>query len=95
MIRPVTILMVSGLLFAIGAAVLVARNHSLIVLLGIELLLQATNLALAALTAWFGDWSGQVAMVVIAVIAAAELAVGIGAALAYSQHLWARHEEQT
>lgn len=95
MIQPVTILIASGLLFAIGAAVLIVRKHPLIVLLGLELLLQAVNLALAALTLWFGDWNGQIAIVVIVAIAASELSVGIGAAIACSQQHWTWRERQS
>ena len=95
MIQPVTILTVSILMFAIGAAILTLRKHPLIILLGLELLLQAVNLAIAALSTWFGDWSGQIALIVIVAIAASELAVGIGAALAYSQYRLDRQERRT
>jgi NADH-quinone oxidoreductase subunit K len=86
MITPTHYLLLSTLLFSIGITIVVARRDPLVVLVGIELMLQAVNLALAALTSWFQDWGGQVAFLVVMTIAAVELAVGLGAVLAYRQH---------
>ena len=83
MIAPTHYLLLSALLFAIGAGVVVMRRHPLVVLMGVELMLHAVNLALVALTSWFQDWAGQVAVLAIMAIAAVELAVGLGVVLAY------------
>ena len=86
MITPSHYLLLSVFLFAMGAATVLARRHPLIVLMGIELMLNAVNLALVALTSWFQDWNGQVAVLVVMTIAAVELAIGLGAALARGRH---------
>jgi NADH-quinone oxidoreductase subunit K len=86
MITPTHYLILSILLFAIGIAIVIARRNPLIVLIGIELMLQAVNLALITLSSWFQDWGGQVAVFVIMVIAAVELTVGLGVILAFGQH---------
>jgi NADH-quinone oxidoreductase subunit K len=93
MITPMHLLFLSGALFAIGLLALIARKHPIIVLLGIEIVLQAVNLALAALASWFQEWGGEVALLVIAILAAVELAVGMGAALAYTYaSSWSREQ---
>ena len=85
MITPTHYLFLSALLFVIGMAVTISRRHPLIVLIGIELMLQAVNLTIVSLTGWFEDWSGQIAVFVVITIAAVELAVGLGVVLAYQQ----------
>jgi NADH-quinone oxidoreductase subunit K len=85
MIQPTHYLFLGVLLFTIGIVTTVARRHPLIVLLGIELMLQAVNVVLVALTSWFQDWNGEIAVFVVMAIAAVELAVGLGITLAYGQ----------
>jgi NADH-quinone oxidoreductase subunit K len=85
MIQPTHYLLLGVLLFTIGMVTTVARRHPMIVLLGIELMLQAVNVVLVALASWFQDWSGEIAVFVVLAIAALELAVGLGVALAYGQ----------
>ena len=48
-------------------------------------MLQAVSLSLVALTGWFQEWSGEAAIFVVMMIAAVELAVGMGISLAYGQ----------
>jgi len=84
-IRPSHLLLVSGVLFMAGMMAVASRRCPLITLLGVELMLHAATLALAALTAWFQDWGGQVAVIAIATIASVELAVGLGYACAHKQ----------
>lgn len=82
MSTPQHYLLLSAVLFAIGIAVVAIRRHRLIKLLGLQLLLQAANLALGALTSSFQDWEGRVAVLALTVIAAMELVVGLGVVLA-------------
>ncbi len=77
MITPTHYMLVGMLLFIIGAATVVTRRHPLLAVLGIEIMLQAVNLVLAALTGWFQDWEGEMAMLAVTALAAVELAVGL------------------
>lgn len=76
MSTPQPYLVLSAILFAIGAATVVVRRQPLIVLLGIEVMFQAANLAFAALASRFQEWEGQIALAVVVTVGVAELAVG-------------------
>jgi len=67
----------SLILFTIGVIGALMRRNSIIVLMCIELMLNAANLLLAAFSAYHGDPSGQVFVFFIMVVAAAEVAVGL------------------
>ena len=82
-------LLVSVLLFAIGLAGALTRRHAILVLMGIELMLNAGNLNLIAF--WrFGphpEASTGVMFVIFSIgIAAAEAAVGLGLIIAIYRH---------
>jgi NADH-quinone oxidoreductase subunit K len=70
-------LVLSFLLFLIGTAGVLLRRNALIVLMGIELQLNAGNLALLAFSRALGDQKGHAFAFVIIAIAAAEAAVGL------------------
>jgi len=85
-------LIVAALVFAIGLAISLTRRNAILVLIGIELMLNAANLNLIAF--WrFGPHAGHsdgltgmmFAIFSIAV-AAAEAAVGLGLVIAYHRH---------
>ena len=67
----------SLILFTIGIIGALLRRNSIIVLMCIELMLNAANLLLAAFSAYHGDAAGQVFVFFIMVVAAAEVAVGL------------------
>jgi NADH-quinone oxidoreductase subunit K len=67
----------SLILFTIGIIGALLRRNSIIVLMCIELMLNAANLILVAFSAYHGDASGQVFVFFIMVVAAAEVAVGL------------------
>lgn len=67
----------SLVLFIIGIIGALSRRNSIIVLMCIELMLNAANLLLAAFSAYHADPSGQVFVFFIMVVAAAEVAVGL------------------
>jgi NADH-quinone oxidoreductase subunit K len=69
---------VSVILFTIGSAAVIARKNILVVFMGLELLLNASVLSFVNFSAQMGDASGQVFALFIFVIAAVEVAVGIG-----------------
>jgi NADH-quinone oxidoreductase subunit K len=64
-------------LFLIGAAGVLLRRNVLIVLMGIELMLNAANLVLVAFSRMWGNTDGQVLAMFTIAIAAAEAAVGL------------------
>ena len=70
-------LYLSVLLFSIGAATVLVRRNAIIVFMGVELMLNATNLALVTFSRVNGNLDGQVAAFFVMVVAAAEVVVGL------------------
>ncbi|GAA4536197.1 hypothetical protein GCM10023096_86210 [Nonomuraea ferruginea] len=75
---------VAALLFSIGVYGVLARRNTILVLMSVELMLNAVNLNLVAFDVWLGDrlHSGQVLTLFVIVIAAAEVGVGLAIILA-------------
>ena len=71
-------LAVSALIFCVGAAGVLTRRNPLVILLCLELMLNAANLALVAFARMHGDDGGQVFALIVMVVAACEVAVGLG-----------------
>src|SRR3979490_336034 len=71
-------LVVSALIFCIGAAGVLTRRHPRVVLLCLELMLNAANLALVAFSRMWGSEDGQVFALIVMVVAACEVTVGLG-----------------
>jgi NADH-quinone oxidoreductase subunit K len=71
-------LVLSALLFAVGAAGVLIRRSPLVILLCLELMLNAGNLALVAFARASGNEEGQVFALVVMVVAACEVVVGLG-----------------
>ena len=71
-------LAVSALIFTIGAAGVLTRRSPLVVLLCLELMLNAGNLALIAFARMHGNADGQIFAIVVMVVAACEVTVGLG-----------------
>ena len=72
----------SVLLFAIGAAAVLLRRNAIIVFMGVELMLNATNLALVTFSRMHGALDGQVMALFVMVVAAAEVVVGLAIIMA-------------
>jgi NADH-quinone oxidoreductase subunit K len=72
----------SVLLFAIGAATVLVRRNAIIVFMGVELMLNATNLALVTFSRMHGALDGQVMALFVMVVAAAEVVVGLAIIMA-------------
>ncbi len=70
-------LMLSALLFSIGAATVLVRRNAIIVFMGVELMLNATNLAFITFARMQGDIDGQVIAMFVMLVAAAEVVVGL------------------
>ena len=72
----------STLLFAIGAATVLARRNAIVAFLGVELMLNATNLAFVTFARMHGTLDGQVIALFVMVVAAAEVVVGLAIIMA-------------
>src|SRR5512144_1284081 len=68
----------SALLFAVGAGGVLIRRNPVVILLCLELMLNAGNLALVSFSRMLGDQDGQVFALVVMVIAACEVVIGLG-----------------
>lgn len=71
-------LVLSMVIFAIGLVGIVARRNMIIVLMSIELVMNAVNLNLIAFSYQLGDLTGQIFTVFTITVAAGEAAVGLG-----------------
>jgi NADH-quinone oxidoreductase subunit K len=71
-------LVLSAILFAIGAGGVLIRRSPLVILLCLELMLNAGNLALVAFSRMHGNAEGQVFALIVMVVAACEVVVGLG-----------------
>ena len=78
-------LVLSSLLFAIGAAGVLIRRSPLVILLCLELMLNAGNLALVAFSRMLGNSDGQVFALAVMAVAASEVVVGLGLIVAISR----------
>jgi NADH-quinone oxidoreductase subunit K len=79
-------LVVSALIFSIGAAGVLVRRSPLVILLCLELMLNAANLALVAFSRMWGNEDGQVFALIVMVVAACEVTVGLGLIVAMYRH---------
>jgi NADH-quinone oxidoreductase subunit K len=70
-------LFTSALLFTIGATTVLLRRNAIIVFMGVELMLNATNLSFVTFARMQGDISGQVVALFVMLVAAAEVVVGL------------------
>jgi NADH-quinone oxidoreductase subunit K len=71
-------IVLSSLLFAIGAVGILIRRSPIVILLCLELMLNAGNLALVAFSREVGNQQGQIFALVVMVVAACEVVVGLG-----------------
>lgn len=70
-------LIVSAILFMIGAAGVMFRKNVIVIFMCVELMLNAVNLTLIAFSQFMGDQSGQILVFFVMTVAAAEAAVGL------------------
>ena len=75
-------LAVSALIFTIGAAGVLTRRSPLVILLCLELMLNAANLALIAFARMQGNADGQIFAIIVMVVAACEVCIGLGVIVA-------------
>jgi len=86
--NAVWFLVLSAFIFCIGATGVIARRNPLVILLCLELMLNAGNLALISFSRMLGNREGQVFALIVMVVAACEVVVGLGLIVAmYRQRL--------
>jgi NADH-quinone oxidoreductase subunit K len=78
-------LAISGVLFGIGAMGVLLRRSPLIVLLSLEIMLNAANLALVSFSRHYGATDGQVFAIAVMAVAASEVCVGLGLIVAIAR----------
>ena len=81
----VAYLALSTLLFGIGIAGVLLRRSPLIVMLALEIMLNASNLALIAFSRHWADGDGQIFALTVMVVAASEAVIGLGLIVAMSR----------
>ncbi len=76
------LLLLSALLFAIGAIGVLTRRNVIMVLMCLELMFNAANINLVAVSRFRPDLTGQVFTVFTVAVAAAEVVIGLGLVIA-------------
>ena len=80
-------LILGAILFAIGLVISISRKNAIMVLMGIELMLNAVNVNFVAFSNQFGkDTNGQLFAIFVMVVAACEAAVALAIILKIYQH---------
>ena len=82
-ITPAHYIVLSAALFAIGLIGVLVRRNIIVILMSIELMLNAVNINLIAFSRQLGNGVGQVFAIFVICVAAAEAAVGLGIILAF------------
>ena len=70
-------IILSAILFTIGVTGVLIRRNALIIFMSIELMLNASNLAIVAFSSTLKSFSGQIFVFFVIAVAAAEVAVGL------------------
>ena len=86
-------LIVSALLFSLGLLGVVARRNLFVIFMGLELMLNAANLALVAFSRYHNNLNGQVMVFFIITVAASEVAVGLALLVALYRKRQTAHVE--
>jgi len=86
-------LVVSALLFSLGVLGVILRRNLLVMYMGLELMLNAANLALVAFSRFNNNLNGQVMVFFIITVAAAEVAVGLALIVALYRKRQSAHTE--
>ena len=79
-------LLLSGILFSIGILGIITSRNVLKILLSLELLLAASNLSFVAFSRFNGDYTGQLIVFFVILVAAAEVAIGLAILVLIYRH---------
>lgn len=80
------LLILSAVLFAIGAAGVLVRRNALVIFMCIEIMLNAVNLTFIALSRQLQSLDGQIFVLMVMAVAAAEVAIGLGIIVSIFRH---------
>jgi len=80
-------LILSGIIFSIGLLGVMTSRSTLKILLSLELLLAASNLSFVAFSKFNGDYTGQLIVFFVILVAAAEVAIGLAIIVVMYRHL--------
>ena len=69
------------MLFSIGAFGVLTRRNLIVIMLSVEIMLNAANLSLAAFSSFGENLTGQIAVLFVIAVAACEVAVGLAVAV--------------
>jgi NADH-quinone oxidoreductase subunit K len=87
MIVPVGVVLgLSAVLFGIGVFGFLARRNIILMLISVEIMLNAVNLSLAGFSRHLNDPSGQVLALFVIAVAAAEAGIGLGLVIALNRN---------
>jgi len=84
-INPTSYLVLSAMVFCIGAFGVLVRRNPLVMLMCVELMLNAVNLTFVTFGRMLNDIAGQVTVFFVLVVAAAEVVVGLGIIVAIAR----------
>ena len=76
-------LVLSGILFALGTYGVLTRRNAIVIFMCIELMLNAVNLTFISLSSYLGNLDGQIFVLFVMSVAAAEAAVGLALMIAF------------
>lgn len=79
-------LILSAMIFAIGAVGVLSRRNALIIFMCVEMMLNSVNLTLIAMSRQWNNLNGQTFVFIIMAVAAAEVAVGLAIVIAHYYH---------
>jgi NADH-quinone oxidoreductase subunit K len=79
-------LVLSAILFTLGAAGVLIRRNALVMFMSVEMMLNAVNLTLVAYSRLWDHVEGQVFVLLVMAVAAAEVAVGLAIVVALYRH---------
>ena len=79
-------LILSALVFAIGVIGVLIRRNLIVVLMSVELMLNAVNLTFVAFSRYLGSIAGQVVVLFVMAVAAAEAVIGLAIIISVFRH---------
>jgi NADH-quinone oxidoreductase subunit K len=79
-------LILSAIVFSIGVIGVLVRRNLIVVLMSIELMLNAVNLTFIAFSRYLGSMEGQVAVFFVMAVAAAEAVIGLAIVISVFRH---------
>ncbi len=79
-------LILSAMIFTIGAVGVLSRRNALIIFMCVEMMLNSVNLTLIAFSRQWDNLNGQAFVFIVMAVAAAEVAVGLAILIAHTHH---------